>query len=112
MKSKSIMTALFGVAMSVSAISAMAAITTPVKLLGDAAPAAAAERTITITPNTKYVNVVGGQTVKFDVNGQTFAWSFDGPETVSSFDLNRVAPAGVLDHPVTAYVAANPMYDY
>jgi len=42
--------------------------------LGDPAPAAAANRTIVITPATKYVNVEGGQTVKFVVGGKTFTW--------------------------------------
>jgi hypothetical protein len=111
MNSKSFKAVLLGLAISTTAISAMA-FTTPVKLLGDAAPVAAAERTIAITPDTKYVNVVGGQTVKFDVNGQAFAWSFDGSQTVSSFDLSRVAPAGVLDHPVIAYVSINPIYEH
>jgi hypothetical protein len=88
---------------------------TPDELLGDPVPAAAAakdaDRTITITPDTKYVNVVGGQTVKFDVGGQTFAWDFNGADTVGSFDLNQVAPPGLLDHAVTAYVSPNPMYE-
>ena len=78
--------------------------------LNETAPAAAANRTITIAPDTRYVNVQGGQTVRFDVGGQTFSWDFDGAETVGSFDLNKVAPPGLLDHPVTAYVSPNPMY--
>jgi hypothetical protein len=110
MNSKSFKTVLLGLAISATAISSMAAVT-PVTLLGDAAPVAAADRTIAITPDTKYVNVVGGQTIKFNVNGQAFAWNFDGAPTVSSFDLSRVAPAGVLDHPVIAYVSVNPMYE-
>ena len=77
-------------------------------LLGQTEPATAASRSITITPETKYVNVEGGQTVLFKVGDQTFAWNFDGP--VSSFELNRVAPPGLLDHVVTAYVAPNPLY--
>jgi hypothetical protein len=111
MNSKSFKTILLGVAMSVTAVSSMAA-ATPVTLLGDAVPVAAADRTIAITPDTKYINVVGGQTVKFDVNGKAFAWNFDGPDTVASFDLSRVAPAGTLDHSVIAYVSVNPMYEH
>lgn len=111
MKNTLLKTILLGATLSIAAASSFAATSTPTKLLGDAAPVtAAADRVIHITPDTKYINVVGGQTVNFDVNGQKFAWNFNGAEPVSSFDLNRVAPAGVLDHKVTAYVSTNPIF--
>jgi hypothetical protein len=105
---KTIIPAVVALTLSLSALSSMAA--TPDELLGDTAPATAANRTITIAPDTKYVNVQGGQTVKFNVGGQTFTWDFDGPDTVWAFDLNRVTPPGLLDHTVTAYVSPNPLY--
>jgi hypothetical protein len=108
MKTKLLVPAVLASALTLTAASSMAAI--PVDLLGEPAPQAAAERTIAITPETKYVNVEGGQVVRFDVGGQTFTWDFDSAETVMSFDLNQVAPSGILDHPVTAYVAPNPLY--
>ena len=83
---------------------------TPVSLLGETAPATAANRTITIAPDTRYVNVQGGQTVRFNVGEKTFTWDFDGPNTVWAFDLNKVTPPGLLDHTVTAYVSPNPLY--
>jgi Heavy-metal resistance protein CzcE len=83
-----------------------------IKLLGDAAPESAAARTVMITPKTKSVNVVGGETIKFVAGDKSFTWNFDVPATVSSFDLNRIAPAGVLDHKVRAYVAPNPTYSH
>ena len=70
--------------------------------------ASMATRTITVGPDTKYVNVTGGETVRIQVGGRTFAWNFIG--TRSSFDLARIAPAATLDHKVTVYVAPNPMY--
>ncbi len=76
----------------------------PTNLLGDAASAAQASRTIAIGPDTRYVNVKQGEVIRFVVGAQEFAFNFDGAN-VSSFDLRRVAPAGVLDHGVTAYVA-------
>lgn len=79
-------------------------------LLGDPAPTTAAGRTIAITPDTKYVNVQGGEVVRFDVGGHSFAWCFDGPMDVLAFDLARVAPSGMLDHAITAYVSPNPLY--
>ena len=81
----------------------------PSRLLGDADVPADATRTITITPDTKYVNVTWGDVVDFKVNGQDFAYRFDGAETVISFDLERVAPAGMLAHPVMAYVDITPV---
>jgi hypothetical protein len=78
------------------------------ELFGEPAPAAAAHHTVTITPNTKYVNVQGGDTVQFNVGDKTFAWNFDVARNISDFDLNDVAPPGVLDHAVTAYVAPDP----
>ncbi|HEV7914189.1 MAG TPA: CzcE family metal-binding protein [Albitalea sp.] len=90
--------------MLASAAAAGAAV--PVKLLGDPATSAQAQRTIVITPETRYVNVTEGEVVTFVENGQAFTWDFDSG-AISSFALNRVAPDGVLDHPVTAYVARN-----
>ena len=81
---------------------------TGIALLGDAALPASATRTIAIYPDTRYVNVTGGEIVKFIVGNQSFAWNFNGRP--SSFDLNAVAPPGVLDHGVKAYVAPNPLY--
>lgn len=77
-------------------------------LLGNPAPVSAATRTIVIAPDTRYVNVIGGETIKFVVGDKSFAWTFDG--AYSAFDLNQTAPAGMLDHKVTAYVAPNPLY--
>lgn len=79
-----------------------------VKLLGGPASPESAERTLTITANIKSLNVVGGETVKFIMGDKVFAWHFDDP--LSSIKLNEVAPAGMLDHVVTVYVAPNPLY--
>ena len=109
MKAKLLAPAILAVTLSLSALSSMAA-TRPQSLLGEPAPASAADETITISSDTKYVNVQGGDVVKFEVAGKTFAWDFDGPQSVKSVDLNRVAPSGLLDHAVTAYVSPNTLY--
>ena len=83
---------------------------TRVDLLGDPAPVSAATRTIVISPTTKYVNVTGGETVRFVAGDKSFAWNFDGEEYAPAFELNLTAPPGVLDHKVMAYVAPNPLY--
>lgn len=108
MKTKSLVGAVLALALAVPALSSMAQ--TPRKLLGDPAPDTSGQRTINITPDTKYVNVQGGEIVKFNVGGKTFAWDFDTAATVMSFDLNQVAPEGLLDHKVTAYVSPDPLY--
>lgn len=82
----------------------------PIAFLGDAAPLAAATKTMAIRPDTKWVNVTGGDTVKFVVGDKAFAWAFNVASTVRSFDLRRVAPTGMLDHQVEAYVAPDPRY--
>jgi hypothetical protein len=109
MKTKLLVRATLALTLSLPAFSSMAA-QPRLDLLGDPAPATAAGRTIPIRPDTSYVNVQGGEVVKFDVGGQSFAWSFDGPVNLVSFDLARVAPSGMLDHPVTAYISPNPLY--
>ncbi len=79
-------------------------------LWGDPATPAAAERTIVITDDTRYVNVIGGETIKFVVGDRAFAWNFDGITEGYRFKLNLVAPKGLLDHSVIAYVDPNPMF--
>ena len=81
-----------------------------IALLGDPASPAWATRTIAIYPDTRYINVTGGEVVKFTVGDKSFAWNFNGWR--SSFDLNAVAPPGVMDHKVKAYVAPNPLYPH
>lgn len=77
-------------------------------LLGEVEPLSAATRTIRIDAKTKYVNVTEHETVKFEVNGTAFAINFAG--ALYGFDLNRLAPAGALDHKVIVYVAPDPLY--
>ena len=77
-------------------------------LLGSPGAASMVTRTIAIKPDTKYVNVTGGEVIRFEVGTRSFVWNFSGQR--SSFDLARVAPPSLLDHKVTAYVAPNPMY--
>jgi Heavy-metal resistance protein CzcE len=100
---KKLSVALFAATMVAS--SAVFALDQPVKLLGNQVSPDQATRTIVIKPNTKYVNVTMGDVVKFTANGKSFAWNFDGPPGVDNFKLNRVAPAGMLDRPVTVYIS-------
>jgi hypothetical protein len=81
-----------------------------VHLYGDPATESSAVRTIVITPETRYVNVECGEIIRFVVGPRTFAWSFNVARTVQAFDLNEVAPAGLLQRTVRAYVSADPKY--
>ncbi|HLQ01426.1 MAG TPA: CzcE family metal-binding protein [Burkholderiales bacterium] len=45
------------------------------------------------------------EVVRFLSNGQEFAWTFKGMS--SSFELNKIAPAGALDRALTVYVWPN-----
>lgn len=107
MRSKLLCSAAFAVMLTACAAPDNAA---RLDLLGSPAPVAAATRTIVITPETKHVNVIGGEIVKFVVGNQAFTWNFNGAQYVAPFDLSRTAPPGLLDHKVTAYVAPNPLY--
>ncbi len=78
------------------------------ELYGSPAAPSAHARTIVIHPDTGYVNVRGGEVIRFVVGDQSFGWNFDVAQTVTTFELNEVAPAGLLDHPVRVYVGLNP----
>jgi len=84
----------------------------PASFRGNAAPAQApADKVIVLTDATRYVNVTGGQTVRFVVGQQAFNWNFqNGTAHVVPFDLEAIAPKGMLHHRVTTYVADNPLY--
>ena len=96
------LTAFVAVASLATAISVHAAV--PTRLVGDAATPAMATQTVVLTPTTDTVNVDWGQTVDFKLDNQQFAFDFDGVREASRINLQRVAPAGMLDHPVYAYI--------
>ena len=98
------------VLLSTLSLSACLPAATRLDLLGQTAQPAAATRTIVITRDTRYVNVEGGEIIKFVVDGKTFTWVFNGTDNIQAFDLNEVTPPGLLDHRVRAYVSPNPMY--
>jgi len=100
-------------ALSAASLSAGAALK-PSDLFGEPARApsaeraiitAVADRTITITDETKWVNVTRYEVVRFVSNGREFAWYFDGVDQPRPFDLTQIAPAGFVDHKVTVYVS-------
>lgn len=109
MKNKPWIIGLAALAMAATGCSALNT-SQPLALLGDPAAISAAERTIVIRPGTRHVNVTGGEIIRFDIGQQSFAWHFDGALNVTRLQLQQVAPAGVLDHPVIAYIRPNPFF--
>ena len=95
------------IAMALGFVNLYARALTP-SLMGAVVPLSSAVRTIPIDAKTRYVNVTAHETVKFEANGKAFAISF--ADVLPEFDLNLLAPAGVIDHKVTVYVAPDPLY--
>ena len=114
MKPKSVV--LTVIAMTLGLLTLCASAFTPDIPMGEVVPLSGAIRTISIDAKTKYVNVTAHETVKFVANGNAFAINFRGSSATtfafvpSAFDLNQLAPAGVLNHKVTVYVAPDPLY--
>lgn len=79
-------------------------------LIGTPASDQSAQRTITLSPDTVSINVTSGETVRFIVGERSFAWNFQVSPTVSMFELNQVAPPGLLPRRIAVYVAINPLY--
>jgi hypothetical protein len=103
-----VMTPLVAVAaLALSATSLSAAALTFGDLYGEAAEASLAERTIVVTPSTKFVNVKHGEVVKIVAGGKEFAWEFDGIE--QPFELAKIAPQGAIDHNVRVYIERSEM---
>ncbi|MRW87501.1 CzcE family metal-binding protein [Pseudoduganella sp. FT26W] len=94
----------------IAATGAAHAATNPQAVYGEAVAGSAAARQVTITADTKSVNVNDGDTVAFNVNGKTFTWHFDTLRGMGSFDLAKIAPAGVDTGMTNVYVASNPLY--
>jgi hypothetical protein len=66
---------------------------------------AVADRTITVTGDTKWVNVNRYEVVQFASNGREFTWSFDGVAQPRAFDPSEITPEGFVNRGVTVYVA-------
>jgi len=79
---------------------------------GEPAQLSASSRTVTITNDTKYVNVTGGEIIEFVTPAKTFKWNFNTFNSNGEVtDLNKIAPADALDHKVKVYIAADPDYE-
>ncbi len=59
-------------------------------LIGEPGMSGSLTRTIHVTPDTRYINVLYSETVNLDVNGQTTTWKFDGVKAV--VNLQDIVP--------------------
>lgn len=96
--------------LAISGCGSFGTVEPPLHLLGMGAQVGGGSRTIVIGPNTQHVNVEGGEIIDFIVDGKRFAWHFFVPDTIPAFDLKRVAPPGMLDRSVMAYLSPDPRY--
>jgi hypothetical protein len=113
MRTSRLQALLLAAAMSIANEAALACtVDQPLGFLGTAAPdQSAVDDVAVITPATRYVNVTGGTTVRFIVDGRSFTWSFQtGGARILPFDLARIAPRGLMGHRVVIYVADDPLY--
>jgi len=97
---KLLIPAVASVALAVASLSAVAM--TNADYYGEPADPAAAARTVVLGPNARSMNVDRGEIVKIVVNGQEFAWDFDG--TLPTFDLKQIAPQGAVNQDVGVYI--------
>jgi len=95
--------ALIGLTMSIAFATAVYA---KPSMAPHAAPASSADKVLVITAKTRRVNVFEYDTVLFKVGSTSFALVFDGNEV--SYNLQTLAPPGVLTHKVEVYVVPNP----
>jgi len=77
---------------------------------GSAAAVQGADTQVTVTPETKWVNVNNGETVQFLVSGKTFAWHFDTFQNSPILNLSAIAPPNVNVGKVKVFVAPDPLY--
>ena len=89
-----------------AAAAAVALLTPPADAKPVAATPEAASKMIPIEPGTKRVEVFVNETVLFVVGNRQFAIKFDGAAT--DYDLQKLAPPGMLTHKVRVHVSRNP----
>ena len=96
--------AMVGVPFSLSAAHAQTrASASPAFVYGSPAELQQAERVVAIQPDTRWVNVAQGESVRFVIGATQFGWRFDGRDG-RSFDLQSIAPPGALSRSVMVYV--------
>ena len=95
---------------STIALTAALALAAPLLIANTTASGASVDRTIVIDSNTRWVNVNGGDVIRFVANGQTFDYRFNSYTHSKVYDLGKIAPAGALNRSLKVYVTADGRY--
>jgi|SRR3954471_10901611 hypothetical protein len=90
-------------ALAVTAFTTHAFALTRSDRIGEPAAVASADRTVSVAPDTRHVDVQQGETVNLDVNGGYVAWHFDGVDPI--VNLDEIVPGAPN---VDVYVAPPP----
>lgn len=77
---------------------------------GSVASDQAADKQITLTAATKWVNVTDGETVRFVMDDKAFTWHFETFPGDTNFDFAVIAPPGFASQKIRVYVAASELY--
>jgi hypothetical protein len=81
------------------------------KIYGLPATPRTADRTIDITPSTRWINVKQDETVALRSGDKTYAWTF-ATWSIGSFPLSRIVPPEFsVPADLQVYVAPDPMRD-
>jgi hypothetical protein len=80
------------------------------KVYGMAVPSAAGARVVDITPDTRYVRVINGETITFNIGGQRYTWVFRLYQQEGALDLSAILPKELHADGVTVYVTPDPTY--
>jgi hypothetical protein len=89
------------------ALAAALALAAPLLVTNATASGLNVDRTVVIDSGTGWVNVNGGDVIRFIANGQTFDYRFNSYTQSRVYDLGKIAPAGALSRSVKVYVTAD-----
>jgi hypothetical protein len=87
------------------ALAAALALAAPLLFANATASGLSVDRTIVIDSSTRWVNVNGGNVIRFIANGQSFDHRFNSYTHSHVYDLGKIAPAGALNRSVKVYVS-------
>lgn len=101
---------LLGISAALISGCAATAVTGPADALGARADARQATREVVITPQTRWINVESGETVRFSAaGGESVIWYFDTPSWAIG-RLGDIAPKLAQGRDIKIYVAMPRLY--
>jgi hypothetical protein len=92
------------------ALAAALALAAPLFIVSATASDRNVDRTVSIDPSTRWINVNGGETIRFIANGESFDHRFNSFTHSAVYDLGKIAPAGAIDRSLKVYVSPDPAH--